>query len=314
MAKKVTFQFKDVEMGIKKGMTTSDFATKYECSDEDFVAAVRRLFSKRAAEDILRRIHKNDSEREKAIRQMKNQKPKISTTEVLPEDMLQKAQLEEEMAGGEEKTTATEKIDDLAVAKALADEIINKICENENARKEILASQKPIFDELRTAKTELERIKAQLISKKEIVEKLIARKIELEYQLTELNSSKKILEKELAEAEEKVKLLEVVEIYCKADGSIECSETVPKSWKGLFDMVTSDEEVSEELQVIKELVEELNLKEVKQLAKIAALVDALNHSETGFKIVFDNETKVSNVLELLDIEVFYFNVVFDNEN
>lgn len=294
MAKKVTFHFKDIEMGLKRGVTTANFAAQYECSEEEFVAAIKRLFTRRAAEDVIRRLKNNDKEFDKAMRQLKKGKPSSVAMATV-----EKA---EEANSAQQKTP---ELDELTIVQELAGKISEAICANETLHRNLLANRRGIYDNLRAAKAELAKIQEQIRQKQQHVESCFSKIDILNAQISDINAERAALKADLSELQLQIKELERVEILCLADGRIECSVAVPADWRETFELLTSDEEAEDELKLIKEMAEEISMKQVKQLAKISALIESLKEQETGFKLVFDNETEVSSILELLDIEVFY---------
>ena len=72
--------------------------------------------------------------------------------------------------------------------------------------------------------------------------------------------------------------------------------------------LTSEKELlykDEEFNLMRELAQELTLKQLKQLAQILTLIDFIEERDRRFIIGFDKETQVSVLLELIGIPVQY---------
>ena len=276
-----------VKNNLKKGWTTEDFAGYCEISVDEFMAYLQKNFSRNFFDSVVRDLKRNEKNRKRAEKNALNK-------------------LQKSVQDRENKLVEVEKSEQrmdelLKKEKSLKDAVISQ----EKQCKVLIGNRKLCQEKFREQKTFLERIYQEIKERGQLIEDLMKEMTELNEKLANLKNFKTKLNDELKQVQTEIKALEKVSINCFEDGKVEAESVEFSDWSQKFHDLTSDELTSNDARFvqIRELAEELPVKQVKQLAKLLDAIESLEKQGQKFKIQFEKENQVSALLELVDFEV-----------
>ena len=261
---------------LKKGWTKQDFANHCHISIEEFEDFLKKNFSEKDRKNL----QKNSSH------QNFKQKPVETNQTEVAEEQDPDAQLEHFKKQ----------------EQALRDQLL---CAEKHCKK-LRSSRKDCQGALREEKSFLDKIYQQIKERQETVVNLVKKMEKIDGGIASVKASKSELTEKLLLIQNSIKKLEKVVIKCYSDGKIECADLEISDYSEKFQFLTGDHPTKDSwMTQIRELAENLTMKEVKQLAKLLALLEILQKDAQNFEIVFEQETQLSALLELVDLTVTY---------
>lgn len=305
MAKQITA--KDLNEHLKHGQTTEEFAQRYQCTVDEFMNNLEKAFQGRTLKDFKKRLADND---EKAARKSNRDKKKekranlpksaasaeteqeheATTPMEEPQNELltenEEAQKEnvtpeaEEKVEAQAKATTAEKV--CALLKELErkeHEIRAQICDQEALRAHFSAEKKRLRDQVAQQKQELERIR-------QIAEKLATEFEGTVQQIHAIDDAAASLNEKLssegellAQIQAEIQDLKKTSVFVYADGQVEVEGAIDyvetTNWFKTYQELSRDE-----------LFEDLTMKQLKLLAKVACFVADL---EGEYELTFEDE-------------------------
>lgn len=261
---------KKMEVEIKNGATMEDFLEKYNCSRDEFLEYLKKNFSESAMNSMLRNITRN-SKRTK--RQSKNEQKHMNESQIC----------EETMQIHEHEEVATNNNDEiLQEMKEKEKNVELQIFEKEKEHQKSLSKRKNLFEQLR-------KQKEKMLDLKKIIEQ---RQIEVENISKEINevTNKISAEKEdlsndkqmLKEVRDYIKNLEKTSIFVYENGEIEIENSKTQQeitdWQNEF-----------EILITNDLVENLSVKQIRQLAKLIVLEKQLRKEGKEYEVTIENK-------------------------
>lgn len=275
---------------LKKGWTESDFAAYCNISVEEFRKYLKKNFFESYLQSIRRDLKKNEKSQARAQRNFAKRNASDSVTAVEKSQVMTEEQLIENQ---------------LNELKKQETNIRNSLQHQEKEYESLQASKKECLEKLRSQRNVLDAIYHQIKEGEEIVVQLMKELETTNQVIAENEISKAKREQELLQVVNSMKALEVTTINCYSDGRVVCEAMEDLNWSQKFQELTTDSDGSEEeifLQM-KELAENLSIKEVKQLAKLLTLLELLEKQNKRYQILFEEETQVFALLELLNFKV-----------
>lgn len=280
---------KQIWVYIKQGMTIEELIEKYKCSQEDLEKYMEKNFEKKARESIRRELEKNGKKRGNNTATIVTQEEISKTT--LNELHKKERQMQEKnvMVMKENKKEPDER--SLEKLKDRENALVTEICKQEVAHKSTLSSKKKLFDELKNEKEKILELKDIILKRQKAVDEIFTKIVEIDEKIIteseELSANKKILN----EIREYIKVLEKVTIFVYENGEIKEEEAeVAEELLGL-------DEVFESL-IYNELVENLSVKQIRQLAKLMVLTEQMQKQGQNYDLVFESEI-VQKIFEQL---------------
>lgn len=280
---------KQIWVYIKQGMTIEELIEKYKCSQEDLEKYMEKNFEKKARESIRRELEKNGKKRGNNTATIVTQEEISKTT--LNELHKKERQMQEKnvMVMKENKKESDER--SLEKLKDRENALVTEICKQEVAHKSTLSSKKKLFDQLKNEKEKILELKDIILKRQKAVDEIFTKIVEIDEKIIaeseELSANKKILN----EIREYIKVLEKVTIFVYENGEIkEEEEEVAEELLGL-------DEVFESL-IYNELVENLSVKQIRQLAKLMVLTEQMQKQGQNYDLVFESEI-VQKIFEQL---------------
>lgn len=280
---------KQIWVYIKQGMTIEELIEKYKCSQEDLEKYMEKNFEKKARESIRRELEKNGKKRGNNTATIVTQEEISKTT--LNELHKKERQMQEKnvMVMKENKKEPDER--SLEKLKDRENALVTEICKQEVAHKSTLSSKKKLFDQLKNEKEKILELKDIILKRQKAVDEIFTKIVEIDEKIIteseELSANKKILN----EIREYIKVLEKVTIFVYENGEIKEEEAeVAEELLGL-------DEVFESL-IYNELVENLSVKQIRQLAKLMVLTEQMQKQGQNYDLVFESEI-VQKIFEQL---------------
>lgn len=280
---------KQIWVYIKQGVTIEELIEKYKCSQEDLEKYMEKNFEKKARESIRRELEKNGKKRGNNTATIVTQEEISKTT--LNELHKKGRQMHEKnvMVMKENKKESDER--SLEKLKDRENALVTEICNQEVAHKSTLSSKKKLFDELENEKEKILELKGIILKRQKAVDEIFTKIVEIDEKIIteseELSANKKILN----EIREYIKVLEKVTIFIYENGEIKEEEAeVAEELLGL-------DEVFDSL-IHNELVENLSVKQIRQLAKLMVLTEQMQKQGQNYDLVFESEI-VQKIFEQL---------------
>ena len=266
-----------MENKLKRGWTISDFIQDLELSEGEFYNEMIKRFSKKLRKFYKGRLDQNQKRRDKSIRNNihKTAKADFKDGMVAIEESTEINSEEVPLEIEEDKS----EIKDLDELKLREKEIKEEISKQEELKKffgakiegeeKILKQQKFLLQSLYD---EINYVNTQINSSIKNIEEFSVSIEKTEKQIFEKTNMLFLIEKEIKELETvTILVLDNEEIEVENFGEI----IIPETWKDIYrELLESD------------VVENLLLKQIKQLAKIIAFVKS---EEKSFDVIFENE-------------------------
>ena len=250
-----------IKMKLKYGWCIKDFTDYLNMSEEDFIIALQKQFSQSACNDMLMQLNKNDK-RQRKLSSHQNQATVKKSSQV-------KEEFNEKTSYNLEDLLAQEK------------KILDEICQKEASHAGIISERKSIRASLRKEKAEILELQKIFKKHEESIKSLIDRLEITSSNLTSINLELSDSNSELEKIRFQIESLKKVSIYVYGDGNIEVENgklVVSDTWEELFKNLTAD--IS---------VENLTLKQIRQLAKLLVFVDYLRKQNKDFDISFESQ-------------------------
>lgn len=255
---------------LKKGWTASDFAEYLSTTEDAFLKAVTESFTKKAADSMISTLRRNEKRRNQ-----RQAHEKTSFAEPTSDaDAISIESIEEE--------STCFQSDIVAELTLKIEELSKELFEKETTHKTLVSDRKRLYDSLRKYKEKMADLKEKIeLYQTEILE--IADSISsMSDEMKKVNSEIKVLRNEISEINLEIQKHSIFNIYVYENGDIdiegEVNFEIPESWSFLFQELTTDSEL-----------DCLTLKQIKQLAKLLVLKEALEAQEKTFEFTFEAE-------------------------
>lgn len=252
-----------LEEKLKRGWTSSNFAQYLECTDEDFLDAIKKTFRPKIASRIIARLKQNEKRCQRTSHpvdtdiQFKSENEVISLeTELSNKDILENLLKEEEI-------------------------LRQKIIDGELITKEIRKKITLFYKDLRSHKERLLEIKGEVQLHTADIEKIVSELTCLSSKLEKTNLTISGYRHELGRIIEEIASLKKVYIYVYDDGEIEIENAKPvyTGWENKFkEMIDFPE------------FESLSIKQLKLLAKVVVFIQHLKDQQLEFEITFESKS------------------------
>lgn len=263
---------------LKKGWTASDFAEYLSTTEETFLEAVKETFSRNAANSMISTLRRNEKRRNQ--RQV-HEKSSFSDTTTISDTSL--------TISKEEIETPCVQSDIFGELNKKLEDISKELFQKETTHKTLVSDRKRLYDSLRKYKEKMADLRKEIkLYQAEILE--IADNISsMTDEMKKVNSEMKILRNELSEINLEIQKYSKFNIYVYESGEIDIEGEenfkIPETWSSLIQELTTNPEF-----------ECLTIRQIKQLAKLIVLVEALKEQDKTFEFTFESEV-VQNYFE-----------------
>lgn len=256
---------------LKRGWTPDDFARHLDMSENDFLNSLQRLFGPKTYNGWFSELRTNQKRKEKLE---KNKTKKVENeTEPLPETEI-------EIPKVSETELETKVLEEL---QSTEEDLRKAICEKELAHIELKAKRKELNASLQKQKEALLLLKDEIQKRQEEVNKIVNKLQETASEMSKKTYEIANSQQQLEKIQAKIKSLQKVEIFVYINGEIELENyemgILDSSWNDLFkDLATND------------LLENLTIKQIKQIAKLIVLTKSLQQQCLKFETSFELES------------------------
>lgn len=280
---------------LKKGWTISEFAAYCDMSVEEFQKYLEKNFYESYLQSIWRDLKKNEKAQEKTKKNAEHKSDCVQVVDKEPEILTEQQKINFQQKELKEKER----------------KIRGDLCSKEKEYKSLQDLKKECCRKLQEQRDFLDEIYKKIKEKETIVVNLMKELQVIDKTMTKNRVSKLDKEKELQQILDAIKSLAKISIKCYSDGRVECEKMQNQrlDWSQKFKNLTADttDDTDKFFIQIRQLAEDLSVKEVKQLAKLLTLFDYLKEQDIKYDILFEEETQVSVLLELVDIQVKVLN-------
>lgn len=286
---------KVIRSKISDNWPTERFLSEYGITQAEFDKKIQEVFPiKRGRDEVLRGLKQNDKRLERGKNDVRNRGEK-STSVINTTTQNSTADLEEKAEDSEIIVTKKDQIAFLRDCIAETEYIISEV----NADKErIIARRNEKLDskiELTRKSLELESsLKATNWDLKEIIKDIEAADEKIagfEVQIAEKEAKK-------AEFEAEIRSLTRFQIFAFKEGEVEIESEadehfyIPDSWENVYEELSKSADIPAELD---ELLEDMTRKQIKQLAKLVALINAIKEKGLEYELNVEDEILQSAV-------------------
>lgn len=279
---------KQLWLYIKQGFTIEDLLEKYQCTKEELEKYMEKNFEKKARDSVRRELEKN-------VKKSGNNTAVIVTQEEISKSTLKEIQKKARQMQEKNIMVMENKKDSdemsLEKLKDRENALVTEICKQEGEHKRTLATRRTLLEKLVTEKEKILEQKKIILQRQKEVDEIFTKMVEIDEKITaeseELSANKKIL----SEVREYIKVLEKVTIFVYENGEIkeeeEAVEEEPPETEEVFDCLIHNE-----------LVENLSVKQIRQLAKLLVLTEQMQKQGQNYDLVFESEI-VQKIFEQL---------------
>lgn len=281
---------KKISVKLKYGYTLDDFTRIYNCTEEEFDTFLQKNFEKSAYNKIQTEMGKN-SKRKNNNKKSSSKSNCTYTDEELTVpafDTSSEKQLSEpQFPVPVSSLSKEEKLQHLKDdEKILRNELISKEIKHKN----LITQKKELFKKLEIQRSLMLQLRKTIEQRQKEVEK-ISNDLETLYdEIASLNSSISNERKDLLDIQKQIKDLEKISLFIYENGEIDTDNFVidiPDNWNEVFENILRNE-----------VVEDLSIKQIKQLAKLIVLTGILNANALEYELTFESENSQKAFYEL----------------
>ena len=267
-----------MEEGLKHGWTSVEFCESLQMDTNQFIAAVEKNFSSRAASSYLRKLKKNEK------KPIMTKKGSGSTTSKKNTFILDPATMDT-VPVVPKKVEPT--LEDL---QADLDSINKMLINLETSRKDLVSKNSDLRNkidanifELKDLRSQFQSLAAETENLQDIIEHNLEKISSINENISSVSAGKEILI-------QKIKDLQKVTILLNDDGTIESEKSqleIPDTWEDIYQQLFSGELGHNDI------IDQLTRGQIKQAAKVIAFVRNL---DVSYEYISDNAA----VQQLLD--------------
>lgn len=267
---------KFLEERLKRGQRLNDLTDELNTTEEDLISHIYRTFHERTAKNYIKRLKSKKPSNKKKNNTKKNKEDK-------PEVMESNTEVEINTTGEtESKSPKTE----LELLLEKEKQMSNELCEKEVMHAKIISQRAGLKNKLREQYAQIKELDRKV---SEILHDFNANADKLNSLSDEMRAlSSHIAEKKSAldALREKIDEAKKITIYVFSSSEIEFEN------QGSFDPTIDSSRISELFGTLvqNEAAECLTIKNIKQLAKLLAIVEKLKAEGLKFVIEFDENT------------------------
>lgn len=257
---------------LKCGWTTERFLRYLDATEDEFLEALKKIFSPNTFRAMKADLEKNDKRFLKYATRVKNKKrfspntnSETKVDESLQDDNISMSQL----------------------LKSLQEEesvLRNQLYEQEVAQSKLRTRRTELFQFLETEKTEMLFLKEKIQQHKQKLNEAIFELNHISEKMSDLKQNMAEQKEKISEIQAEIRILKKVVVYVYDNGEIESDNfevEIINSWED-----SCNKKFSEILEL--EDVQVLRVNQVKQLSKILVLAQHLKEQDFEFEITFES--------------------------
>lgn len=299
-SKLIRLNGKKLTVKLKYGSTIDDLAREYDCQKEELLEFLKKNFEKSAYNRIINEMTKNSKK--------KNHNKKSSLSISTDDEAITTIWKDDTtITTVQEKNEATEEqfpilhfqassLDEESLLQKLKDEeniLRHELIAKENEHKNLITNKKSLIKQLENQQALMLELRKTIEQRQKEVEQISNDLNKLSEELVSVNFSISNGRKDLLDIQEKIKELEKIYIFVYQNGETDTGNLdidLPETWNEIFDDILRND-----------IVEDLSVKQIKQLAKLIVLTDILNQNSLIFELTFESENAQKAFYELIKI-------------
>lgn len=284
---------------LKLGWITEDFCTDLEISEEDLKDFVEKRSNNRFYAEFFSNVKKNEQIAKKRQRaedkktNLQNGENKMTQTAFLESadisnvsnvvpvskpQILEESPTEAKIREFKEEMKKRE--DELSSSNTLKNKLTNEISETS--------------DRIQKLKAECDKLKTELDAKKHQLENSSSRLIVMQNHLKQVEKNIVETTKKISDVQHEIRELQKISITVHTNGEISIDKDIqiPNSWEETYSKLIEDS-----------IVDNITIKQIRQLAKIISLNEILSKENAYFQFIFEYNSSdgdsVKTLFELL---------------
>lgn len=309
-SKLIRLNGKKLTVKLKYGSTIDDLAREYDCQKEELLEFLKKNFEKSAYNRIINEMTKNSKKKN----HNKKSSLSISTddeaiTTIWKDDTTIATVQDDDttITTVQEKNEATEEqfpilhfqassLDEESLLQKLKDEekiLRHELISKENEHRNLITKKKSLINKLENQQALMLELRKTIEQRQKDVEQISNDLNNLSEELVSINSSISNGRKDLLDIQGKIKELEKIYVFVYENGETDTGNfhiDIPETWNKVFDDILRND-----------IVEDLSVKQIKQLAKLIVLTDILNQNSLIFELTFESENAQKAFYELIKI-------------
>ena len=268
---------------LKLGWTTSDFANYFNTSEEYFLDSLKKTFSDKSCKSIHIRLKKNLKLKQRLGRSSSTCIKNSNITNNIIQD--EDTTLSDNSVTTEpELSEETETDNFLEELKEKEAELNDYICHKESAYYSLIHQKRDLSKQLQAKKEMIIRIK-NIIKRHQ--ESIISLYDQLVFVSSNVNMTFDEISKtyeQLLDIQEQIRLIEKVTIFVYDDGELESDNEN-------INLEINDNDLTSFLTTVyaNPILENLTLKQIKQLAKLYLITKKLDENGFAYELTFEEE-------------------------
>lgn len=258
----------------KKGWVIQDYLNHFDVSEKDFFDCLKKTFSKKAFQRIVRRLKSNQKQQKQQRQQKQQNTSSPSVTPVLPIPS-------DTSTDTEEKTTQSsiEVLED--EEKVLSD----LLCKKESERVRLISERNKLKKVFISQRSILFTLVRQLEDSQTIVNNSYQEYLKTSSAIDNINDEISKAQKTLESIREEIQELKKVSIFVYENGEIEIDNTD-------ISLLTDSAEETKLFNDLlhNELVECLTVKQIRQLSRVIIVVKSILDSGLKYELTFESSS------------------------
>ncbi len=272
---------KKLSVKLKHGYTLNNFIREYNCSKEDFQKFLKKNFSEAACKRMFDRMEKNS--KKTFSNHNSNEEILINSENVQNsfEPLTNNDEELEVLTASQSPASLNMKSENLKVLKAKEEQLRAEVISKETTHEALISKRRSLYKRLAKQKDLMLKLRELIKQRQKDVEEISQELIETSNELVALKASLASSKEELIEVKTNINELEKVSIFIYENGEIDTDDFLidfPETWNDIFDFILHNK-----------VVEDLSIKQIKQLAKLLILTNILIQSHLEYELIFESE-------------------------
>lgn len=277
---------------LKLGWIAEDFCTDLEISEEDLRDFIERHSNNRFYSEFFSNVKKN----EQIVK--KRQRAEEKKTNLTDEDAHAQQTVFLELTGTSnnapvstpqilEESPTDAKIREL---KAEMGKRETELSSNSNLKNKLANEIAETFNKIQKLKADCDKLKTELDSKKHQLENSSSRLIVMQNHLKQVEKDIEETKKNISNVQYEIRELQKISITVHKNGEISIDKNVqiPASWEQIYSKLIEDS-----------IVDNITIKQIRQLAKIIALNETLSKENAYFQFIFEYNSSDGDSIKTL---------------
>lgn len=279
---------KKIYVYLKQGYNIDDFTEYFDCTEEEFYDFLRKNFTKPSFNKIIANIEKNSKKKNNNKKSSSKSNCIYEETELIIPTL--DPTLEEPLSEVQPSVTVSSEEKKLQHLKDEEKVLQNEIISKENEHKNLITKRRELFKKLENQHSLLLQLRETIKQRQKEVEKISNDLNTLSDEIASVNFSISNGRKDLLDIQKQIKDLEKISLFIYENGEIDTDNfliDIPETWNDVFENILRNE-----------VVENLSIKQIKQIAKLIVLTSILHANSLEYELTFESENSQKAFYEL----------------